>query len=102
MSDQVRHYYDSDDPRFTRPAESDASMFIQWKGTDVCMDFACPCGHSTHVDGMFCYAIICLCGAKYRLGTQVIAKLDPDYKGVAYRMKLPVAADGDAENEQVR
>ena len=33
--------------------------FIQWKGTDVCMDFRCDCGESSHYDGMFAYAIKC-------------------------------------------
>lgn len=33
--------------------------FIQWKGTDVCMDFHCSCGHANHYDGYFGYEIIC-------------------------------------------
>jgi len=33
--------------------------FIQWKGTDVCMDFHCPCGHANHYDGHFAYEVIC-------------------------------------------
>jgi hypothetical protein len=59
---------------FTKPAESDVTMFIQWKGTDVCLDFHCPCGISSHFDGYFAYAVKCQCGAIYEMGTQVIAK----------------------------
>lgn len=60
---------------FTTPAGSDASMFIQWKGTDVCLDFRCPCGADGHVDASFTYFIHCpSCGAVYEMGTQVIAK----------------------------
>jgi len=33
--------------------------FIQWKGTDVCLDFACECGANGHYDGDFAYAIRC-------------------------------------------
>jgi hypothetical protein len=35
------------------------SAFIQWKGTDVCLDFTCECGGSGHVDAMFVYTIKC-------------------------------------------
>ena len=32
--------------------------FIQWKGTDLCMDFYCPeCGDHSHFDGEFAYSI---------------------------------------------
>lgn len=33
--------------------------FIQWKGTDVCMDFHCDCGAHCHFDGDFAYAVKC-------------------------------------------
>jgi len=58
---------------------SDAEMFIQWKGTDVCIDFLCPCGGEGHFDGDFAYFIRCpSCRAVYRMGTQVRAKrIDP-------------------------
>jgi len=48
--------------------------FIQWKGTDVCMDFRCECGHANHYDGYFAYNIKCgHCGSVFELGTQVTA-----------------------------
>lgn len=33
--------------------------WIQWKGTDVCMDIHCDCGQMSHVDGDFCYYVKC-------------------------------------------
>lgn len=35
------------------------SAFIQWKGTDVCMDFYCECGAHCHFDGDFAYTVKC-------------------------------------------
>ncbi len=32
---------------------------VQWKGTDVCLDFTCLCDTSLHFDGTFAYAIRC-------------------------------------------
>ncbi len=49
-----------------------ASNFIQWKGTDVCMDFKCECGAHLHIDGMFGYYIKCShCETVYKLGSSV-------------------------------
>ena len=40
--------------------------WIQWKGTDVCMDVHCTCGALTHVDGDFVYHVKCVsCGRVY-------------------------------------
>lgn len=33
--------------------------FVQWKGTDVCMDVYCPCGDQFHIDADFTYAVQC-------------------------------------------
>ena len=32
---------------------------IQWKGTDVCMDVYCKCGHHSHFDTDFAYCVVC-------------------------------------------
>jgi hypothetical protein len=55
-------------------------MFIQWKGTNVCLDFWCECGTDGHYDGDFAYHLKCpACGQVYEMGTQVIArKVDGD------------------------
>ena len=33
--------------------------WIQWKGTNVCIDIHCVCGESVHFDGDFMYFIKC-------------------------------------------
>ena len=48
------------------------STFIQWKGTDVCVDVYCGCGEQFHVDGFFAYVVQCPhCGAFYHMSTRV-------------------------------
>jgi hypothetical protein len=45
-----------------------AGVFVQWKGTDVCLDFNCPCGYGGHFDGTFAYALRCgNCGQVYEM-----------------------------------
>jgi hypothetical protein len=49
-----------DDKHFNLTAEiEETHAFIQWKGTDVCMDFYCDCGAHCHFDGYFAYAVKC-------------------------------------------
>ena len=33
--------------------------WIQWKGTNVCMDIHCKCGMLTHIDADFAYHVKC-------------------------------------------
>jgi len=58
---------------WTRP-----SVYIQWKGTDVCIDFHCLCDTEDdvagvgHFDGYGMYAIRCpRCGRVYELPTEL-------------------------------
>lgn len=45
---------------------------IQWKGTHVCIDVWCECGHSEHYDGMFFYRWRCPeCGQRYVVGERI-------------------------------
>lgn len=49
--------------------------FIQWKGTDLCMDFHCECGTHNHYDGYFAYQVKCAgCGQVYEMDTKVKMK----------------------------
>lgn len=41
--------------------------FIQWKGTDVCMDFHCDCGAWHHIDAYFVYVVQCTCGQLWEM-----------------------------------
>jgi len=48
------------------------SNFIQWKGTDICMDFNCKCGHQNHYDGRFAYYVQCAgCKQIYKLADSI-------------------------------
>lgn len=57
-------------------------MFVQWKGTDVCVDLHCRCGFEGHFDGMFAYYLNCPnCDTTYEMPhTFVLAEVayDPD------------------------
>ncbi len=40
--------------------------WIQWKGTNVCMDIHCKCGYHGHIDVDFAYHVKChKCGTVY-------------------------------------
>lgn len=40
--------------------------WVQWKGTAVCMDIHCKCGHPSHIDAEFAYHVKCpKCGTVY-------------------------------------
>jgi len=34
-------------------------VFVQWKGTDACLDLHCVCGYHGHVDAEFAYGVQC-------------------------------------------
>ena len=66
MDDLHEHIYSQDNPA------GEASGWIQWKGTDVCIDLHCKCGHHGHFDGEFFYYYECpKCHAQYALGQNV-------------------------------
>lgn len=44
------------------------SAFVQWKNTNVCMDFHCDCGAHCHFDGYFANAVKCQhCQAEWEM-----------------------------------
>jgi hypothetical protein len=54
---------------------SSASLYIQFKGTDICMDFRCSCGLSAHHDGYGAYVLRCTgCGSFYDMETSFVIK----------------------------
>lgn len=70
MSDQRdKHYeevYGQDHPR------GDAHGWIQWKGTDACVDLHCKCGALLHYDGDFLYYFECPhCQRMFALGQNI-------------------------------
>lgn len=50
-----------------------AGASIQWKGSDCCVDWYCPCGNTGHLDGQYLdhQDVKCECGKVYRLGCEV-------------------------------
>lgn len=57
---------DADAPR--QGAPEGVHAFIQWKGTDVCLDFYCECGEVGHFDGYFAYELKCpTCGVIWEM-----------------------------------
>jgi hypothetical protein len=46
---------------------------VQWKGTDLCMDFVCPtCSGQSHFDGLFAHVIQCPhCKSLFRMPTDL-------------------------------
>ena len=49
--------------------------WIQWKGTDACMDIRCECGALHHFDGYFGYTLRLPCGRVVHVAQHV--KLTP-------------------------
>lgn len=46
--------------------------WIQFKGSEICMDVHCKCGELTHVDGSYIYMVECgKCGTKYAINGHV-------------------------------
>ena len=53
--------------------------FIQWKGTDICMDFYCDCGTQNHYDGFFAYYVRCQgCKQVYKMDTKIMMEKTND------------------------
>jgi hypothetical protein len=60
-----RRYWDAD-------SLENPSAWIQWKGTNVCMDVRCDCGTDAHVDGDFTYYYRCPgCRKTFRVGQNI-------------------------------
>lgn len=59
------------------------SGHVQWKGTDVCLDFHCLCGAYGHVDDYFVYRVECGgCGRRYAVpDTLMLMPLERDPGG---------------------
>lgn len=63
--------------------------WIQWKGTDVCMDLHCKCGGQFHIDCMFVYGWRC-------------PKCKTIYMCNAHVEMIEVTAESNLENECVK
>lgn len=49
------------------------TTYIQWKGTDLCMDMYCPnCGKHSHFDGFNAYVVKCPhCGGYFQMAEEI-------------------------------
>lgn len=71
IGDLIHHVEQAEKAIF--PADARLA-WIQWKGTDVCMDFPCACGELLHIDGWFVYNVRCgACKRTYAMGCHVLA-----------------------------
>lgn len=61
-------------------------VFLQPKGSSLCLDLNCDCGQTSHIDGEFVYFMRCPgCGAEYELPTKLmLEKVNPDAKPEGY------------------
>ena len=59
--------------------------WVQWKGTEACVDLHCACGAHGHFDGMFMYRVRCKdCGRRYVVGQVVkLIEVTPENEGLA-------------------
>ncbi len=68
--------------------------WIQWKGTDVCMDVHCECGELSHVDAEFAYKVKCPgCGKIWHVSPYV--RLVPWEEKDGHLDSCLVEAEGD-------
>lgn len=49
-----------------------ATAFIQWKGSNICIDVQCECGNDNHIDNDFVYFVKCeRCQNVYALDSNI-------------------------------
>jgi len=80
----------------TESGEVKGRGFIQWKGTDVCIDVHCLCGAHLHFDAEFLYHVGCEnCGRVYSVGCKVklCELVDPAHQEYAKARAFHTARD---------
>lgn len=71
------------------------SAFIQWKGTDVCMDFHCECGQHYHIDAEFAYTVKCVkCEAVWEMPSHVYPRRVTSYRGTPIETEIDENGEG--------
>lgn len=77
-------------------------LFMQWKGTDVCLDLHCPCGAHCHLDGFFAYTIECGgCGAVWKLPDFIIPERVENPEDDRAVLASPIKDDVNLTDSQV-
>jgi hypothetical protein len=72
--DEFEKIYGQDNP------SSESGGWIQWKGTEVCMDVHCKCGFTAHIDETSFYFYRCeSCKRTYAVGQNIkLIELNPE------------------------
>lgn len=66
------------------------TVFVQWKGTDVCATLHCICGEDGHVDAAFAYNVRCeTCGRLYEMPYSLPVRLNEDQGDTTEASALP-------------
>ncbi len=92
-TDEYTSIYSQDNP------PGAAHGWVQWKGTNVCMDMHCKCGHHDHFDGDFFYYYKCRkCGACYAVG-QNVKLIELNEAQIAYALTSAVGFQSGTEDE---
>jgi hypothetical protein len=58
------------------------NAFIQWKGTNSCVDYYCTCGEQFHIDDSFVYAVQCpYCERRFEVSSNIeLREMEPNEK----------------------
>ncbi|TQI72296.1 hypothetical protein JM79_3254 [Gramella sp. Hel_I_59] len=69
--------------------------FMQFKNTDICLDFTCSCGEANHYDGYFAYEIACgNCKKIYKLSDKIeVTALSPEDSQLSGGAMEPIKLD---------
>jgi hypothetical protein len=74
--------------------------FVQWKGTDVCMDFHCDCGADCHFDGYFAYVVECPhCHSQWQMPFNLFPRKFEGAVKAAWEGSDPVMLEPDEDME---
>lgn len=75
------------------------SAFLQWKGTNACLDFWCACGVQFHFDGYFGIQLTCgACGQAWELPHMLTPEaVEPDRQVKLCYDDRDVIRDGEFE-----
>lgn len=77
--------------------------YIQWKGTDVCMDVFCPCGAEAHFHGYFAYAVrCCSCNAVWALPNTLPLTPGPQANEIVQDLEPPKGALEESQDAEER
>jgi hypothetical protein len=79
------------------PASTRPDLFLQWKGTDACLDLYCACGQDLHFDGYFAHELTCgHCGQTWELPHKLaVTPVEPSRQLTLIFDETDVIGDGE-------